>query len=165
MIIALLGEPYLKGYRGLYRKFPCAPKENKALSLWTECLCLTQGFPIEYNSESFAKLYDLFLLLRSEKIQVDLIIADRNVDITGVKTKLLGYDITNNTMFYSILGEKSLFQKTVCKKWGTNEFKLLSNVDTADVIAEHMNEHIDDFEKEGKYRRISVECVEGKTGD
>lgn len=159
MIIALLGEPYLRGYRGLYRKFPCAPKEKKALDLWTECLCLTQGFPIEYNLESFMKLSDLVSLLHSENILADLILADRNVDITGFKTKLLGYDITNNTMFYSILGEKSLFQKTVYKKWGINEFKLLANASTADSIAEYMNKHIDDFEKEGKYRRISIECV------
>ncbi len=159
MTIALLGEPYLRGYRGLYRKFPCAPKEKKALDLWSECLYLTQGFPIEYNLESFMKLYDLVSLLHSENILADLILVDRNVDITSVKTKLLGYDITNNTMFYSILGEKSLFQKTVYKKCAINEFKLLDNASTADSIAEYMNKHMDDFEKEGKYRRISIECV------
>ncbi len=159
MIIALLGEPYVKGYRGLYRKFPCAPKEKKSLALWTECLYLTQGFPIEYNLENFMKLYDLASLLHSENILADLILADRNIDITNVNTKLLGYDLTNDTVFYSILGEKSLFQKTVYKKWGVNEFKLLANASTADSIAEYMNQHMDDFEKEGKYRGISIECV------
>ena len=159
MIIALLGEPYLRGYRGLYRKFPCAPKDKKALDLWSECLCLTQGFPIEYTLERFTKLYDLVFLLHSENILADLILVDRNVDITGVKTKSLGYDITNNTMYYSILGEKSLFQKTVYKKCAINEFKLLDNASAADSIAEYMNKHMDDFENEGKYCRISIECV------
>lgn len=75
LIIALLGESYLKGYKGIYRKFPCAPKGKKALTLWSECLCLIQG-------------------------------------------------------------------------------KLLANASSADLIAEYMNMHMDDFEQEGKYRRI-----------
>lgn len=159
MVIALLGEPYVKKYRGIYRKFPYAPKEKKALELWTECLYLTQGFPVEYSLEVFVKLYNLRFLLKSEKIPADLILADRNIDITNIKTKLLGYDITNDTMFYSILGEKSLFNQTIRNKWGTNEFKLLDNAFAADSIAEYLNEHMDDFEKEGNYRRISIECV------
>ena len=141
MVIALLGEPYVKKYRGIYRKFPYAPKEKKALELWTECLYLTQGFPVEYSLEVFVKLYNLRFLLKSEKIPADLILADRNIDITNIKTKLLGYDITNDN------------------KWGTNEFKLLDNAFAADSIAEYLNEHMDDFEKEGNYRRISIECV------
>ena len=159
MIIALLGEPYLRGYRGIHRKFPCPPKGKKALELWSECLDLTEGFPIEYTFKNFMKLHDLVSLLHNENILADLILVDRNVDITNVKTKLLGYDITNNTMFYSILGEKSIFQKNVYKKCTINKFKLLDNASTADSIAEYMNKHMDDFEKEGKYRRISIECV------
>ena len=159
MIIALLGEPYLRGYRGLYRKFPCAPKKKESLALWTECLCLTQGFPIEYTVESFWKLYNLVSLLHNENIHAELVLTERNVDITGVNTRFLGYDITNDTMYYSILGEKSSFQKAVYKKWEINEFKLLANSSSADAIAEYMNVHMSDFEEEGKYRSIAIECV------
>ena len=73
-MIALLGRPYLKNYKGIYRKFPNPPKQDNHLNMWSECLEFTEATFVEYNSAVFDKLYSLLQALHKEKIFSELVL-------------------------------------------------------------------------------------------
>lgn len=146
------------GYKGIYRNYPDIPKSRVAITKWNECLEITNGgMPIAFNWHDYNKLRELTTLLLEEVENVDLILIDNYA--TNIMTVFLGYDITNNTMFYSILGEEDPRKKTYIDFNKLNEFRLFNDRLDAEILLKYINDHYMLFEQDGVHRSIRIAKV------
>ncbi len=162
LLLITICEKYDKrGYRGIYRSFPTIPDDKISSDFWMECLRLTETSSIDYRFENFTKLYKLSKLLDKEKNYSEVLLIDRDLATPYISTIFLGYDITNDTTYESVIGDSTdAFFDTLCKNWNLNENKLLPDAATADSLVEYVNQNIHLFEdSDGLYRKVSVECV------
>lgn len=144
------------GYKGINRMFPLVPHRKEVLEQWKKCLELTNGgFPIEYSESNLRELLSLLDMLKEESISSELIIIDNTV--IDLNTRFSGYDITNDTMFYSFLGEECGITKKCSSLGLLNVNGLFDNKSDADNLAEFANQQ--HFENDGKFKSVKIETL------
>lgn len=156
--IALLTVDSVDRYRGIYRRPPIFPKKKSLYSKWIDYIELTEGgFPIEYTYSNYNDMLLFYIQLFNEHELVDFIIIENDMNL-NIKTDLLGYDVTNSTMFYSILGEINTWKNILDKSY-LNSNGLFNNRDDANLLAKYMNNNISLFECDGLYKSVSISKI------
>lgn len=156
MYMALLDAGLCSRYKGIYRKVPTQPKGRQTFVEWLDYMELTEGgFPIEYSEENYIKLLSLYTKLLKQNVAVDFIVTEKIPD-SDVNVALLGFDVTNDTMFYSILGEVGIESKPFINKQQLNDNLLFNSRVDASNLAKYMNENALLFECDGEYKCVPI---------
>lgn len=160
MYIALLKVKKNDCYRGVNRCFPDVPSTKSTRLKWEECLNITcGGEAVPFDITVFEKFIVLAKLLKKENIGCDLVAIDPDEKI--LNCRFIGYDITNDTMMYSVLAEIKHCKQPAIESGVLNNYGLFFNEDAAKKFASYMNNNIMLFESlDGPYLPIGIGIVE-----